>query len=90
MVIKILELGLLMKLTEEEEESYKGGTPTEIKDPASGVSNGVESTKPSPPITLGISPGIITPDILRAGVEKPSVVKPGVVKPIVGTIPETT
>ncbi|WP_375506491.1 hypothetical protein [uncultured Nostoc sp.] len=34
MVIKILELGILRELTEEEEESYKGGTPTESGNPS--------------------------------------------------------
>lgn len=33
MVIKILELGILTELTEEEEKSYKGGTPTQSGDP---------------------------------------------------------
>ncbi|MGF2037837.1 MAG: hypothetical protein RMZ43_021375 [Nostoc sp. CmiVER01] len=33
MVIKILELGILRKLTEKEEESYQGGTSTEGADP---------------------------------------------------------
>lgn len=44
MVIKIMELGTLTELTEEEEESYKGGTNPEIVVPVGGVPTGNSTT----------------------------------------------
>ncbi|BBD65014.1 hypothetical protein NIES4072_13220 [Nostoc commune NIES-4072] len=51
MVIKVLKLAILRELTEEEEESYKGGTPTEGTDiPVSGVPK-IKNATGEPPIS---------------------------------------
>ncbi|MCC5661092.1 hypothetical protein LC608_29825 [Nostoc sp. XA010] len=57
MVIKILELGILRELTEEEEESYKGGTSTEGADiPVSGVPKVKDATGKPPTSHVNLVP----------------------------------
>ncbi|AUB37382.1 hypothetical protein COO91_03327 [Nostoc flagelliforme CCNUN1] len=53
MVIKILELGIVTELTEEEEESYKGGTEETVSEVAEALkATIVNTTGTTLPLTI--------------------------------------